>query len=413
VNRHLRQALLIVFLLVLFIVPPVMSEGRDKDETQADVATILYPLGLVPSEGDFPTYEAPAAMLGQSLPSRVDFSDLLPPVGNQGSQNSCVGWTLAYYYRSFQEKRSRGWDVTLPQYQFSPAWVYNQRAISSCTLDQGMSYFDGLRILRDKGAASLSAFPYDANDPCKQPSAAVKQEAASFGIVDYQSVFHGVGTANVSVIKNLLARGEPVAIAVPVYASFYNATYQKPLVSRPKPGETYYGGHAMLIVGYDDVVGGFKAVNSWGAGWARDGYCYLAYDFVRHDAWEAWMMLDRPATPAQATYSGSIRSSGINPAAEIEVAAGLQVTAWIGNVQVAATTASWAGNQLVYSLVVPEDNPLTAEREGGVPGDEVRFKVGSYWATGAAQWQRDAVIAHDLNPLTYRHMVVTVRRGAP
>ena len=40
---------------------------------------------------------------GDSLPPSVDLSDNLPPPGNQGRQNSCVGWTVAYALKNYHE----------------------------------------------------------------------------------------------------------------------------------------------------------------------------------------------------------------------------------------------------------------------------------------------------------------------
>ncbi|MGI5917151.1 MAG: hypothetical protein ACOX9A_11990, partial [Anaerolineae bacterium] len=62
-------------------------------------------------------------------------------------------------------------------------------------------------------------------------------------------------------------------------------------------------------------------------------------------------------------------------------------------------------------LVVPEDNPQTPARDGGVEGDVVHFKVGSYWAEGSATWRRNATISHNLQPLTYRSHVALVTRN--
>ena len=37
--------------------------------------------------------------------------------------------------------------------------------------------------------------------------------------------------------------------------------------------------HAILIVGYNDEIGAFKFVNSWGANWGNQGYGWLTYDY--------------------------------------------------------------------------------------------------------------------------------------
>jgi hypothetical protein len=199
---------------------------------------------------------------------------------------------LGYYYKSFQESVERSWSMTDVGHQFSPAYLYNQRNTDNCNQGAGMSINGGLSILRDKGAALLSAFPYDANDPCTLPSADVVADAWQYRVVEYAPLFLGAGTADLAVLKALLARGEPFVLAVPVYANFYHVSASAPVVQRPAAGEWRHGGHALFVAGYDDALGGFLVVNSWGADWGVNGRGYLSYEFVQHDATEGWVMVD-------------------------------------------------------------------------------------------------------------------------
>ena len=291
---HKKLALIAALTVGIFLVLVGNTAGEDfKSE---------YGLGLVPSEGDFPALDT--SYLTQSiasLPASVDLSDRLPPVGHQGAQGSCVGWALGYYYKTFQEVEERGWDVSLPEQQFSPAWIYNQRPTSDCSIDSGMSFWNGLSILQNQGAATLVSFPYDSHDSCTQPSQEVQEEAWQYRIERFENIYCRQGTADIQALKALLANGDPFAIAVPVYRSFYSVTSTSPVVPRHTEGETFFGGHALFVVGYDDNIGGFKAVNSWGSYWGQDGYCYLSYDFVQYDSWESWVMEDYLETVDEST----------------------------------------------------------------------------------------------------------------
>jgi len=287
VAMRVRKGYLVFALLfVLLLVGAPTRVVGESPEAQ-------YGLGLLPSTGDFPRFDAKRlyGSLG-ALPSVVDLSGNLPPVGSQGYQSSCVGWAVGYYYKTFQEGVERNWDVTTAAHQFSPAWIYNQRTTSNCAQDQGMSYYNAFVIVREKGAAPLASFPYRQDDTCTQPSQAVKSAALQYRANSFSCIFSGAGSANLATLKTLLANGKPFAIAVPTYASLYRASASNPLVPRHSAGETYYGGHAMFVVGYDNAIGGFKTVNSWGTAWGRAGFCYLSYDFVQYDAWEAWVMED-------------------------------------------------------------------------------------------------------------------------
>jgi len=280
--------ILLLVTLISFLVPNLAS--------MAQAPEMPYALGLVPSPaGDYPRLYLAQAVA--PLPVSVDLSSGLPPVGNQGIQASCVGWAIAYYYRSYQEGVQ---DHRLPRQStdlFSPAYIYNQRTTSDCTRDGGMSMVQGLRIAVDQGVASLSTMPYNASDSCTQPSAAAQAEAALHRAQSFLNIFSGRGTANLQTLKQHLATGDPFLLAVPVYSEFYGATSYNPVIGVPAQGSLFFGGHAVLVVGYDEVARTFKFVNSWGAGWAQSGYAYLTYDFVQQSAWEAWILTDTDTTP--------------------------------------------------------------------------------------------------------------------
>src|SRR5437867_3964075 len=61
------------------------------------------PLALVPLSG--------------VLPPAMNLSADFPPVRDQGTQQSCVGWSVGYGLRTYLERRERRWDVSAPAYQ--------------------------------------------------------------------------------------------------------------------------------------------------------------------------------------------------------------------------------------------------------------------------------------------------------
>ncbi|MHB0858478.1 MAG: C1 family peptidase [Anaerolineae bacterium] len=384
-RKRLYVMLLVVFLVGVFVRVPAHVQAEDASQ---------FTLGLLPSTGDLPTISLPSSMSLASLPAVVDLSGGLPPVGSQGSQGSCVGWALGYYYKTFQERVERGWDVSAPSQQFSPAYVYNQRTTSSCSTSSGMSYWDGFSILRDKGAATLSAFPYNPADGCTQPSQAVRDVAWNYRSESFANIFSGAGNGNVDALKNLVAQGQPFAIAVPVYTSFYRVSYNDPVVPRPAANETFYGGHAMLVVGYDDHWGGFKVVNSWGSGWGRNGFAYLSYDFVQNTAWEGWVMTDYIDQVPSKTFEGSALLDG-QP-----VAVGTRISARVNGETVAETTAVADGSGTSYRLVVPMDR-LQAQAPGSnLSETTVTFSVSAFPAEQSSTWEPDVTEQIDLTAET-------------
>ena len=249
-------------------------------------------LGLKPCEpGNYPRIRASASGM-QDLPSSYDITIPSLPIGDQGSQGSCAGWATGYYYKTYQEAKQHGWDVSKADRRFSPSWLYNQACGGS---DNGTTFPDIFNIMKQKGIVDIQEFPYNSGDFRKTPTAQQVEAGKPYRIANYAAIWTSPRGNDMREIKAHIAAGDPVALAVPVYENFYNP--QGGFVDVPPQGKSCLGGHALLAVGYDDAAGGgrggIKIVNSWGSGWGQGGFAYLSYDFVSQYVWEAWMMTDR------------------------------------------------------------------------------------------------------------------------
>jgi C1A family cysteine protease len=91
---------------------------------------------------------------------------------------------------------------------------------------------------------------------------------STYKILDYGSV-----SFSVSAIKDALVNSGPLVTTFNVYSDFYS--YNGGIYAYTTG--TYEGGHAVLIVGYDDVNQYFIVKNSWGSGWGESGYFNIAY----------------------------------------------------------------------------------------------------------------------------------------
>ena len=76
---------------------------------------------------------------------------------------------------------------------------------------------------------------------------------------------HGVF---VQEIKRHLAAGTPLVVGIPVYPDFDTLSEPNPVYD--DTSGTQRGGHAVVIVGYDDRRSAFKIANSWGTDWGSE-----------------------------------------------------------------------------------------------------------------------------------------------
>lgn len=204
---------------------------------------------------------------GDELPAAVDMSDKMPPVGNQGQQQSCVAWAIAYALKSYQEKLELG-----QQYLFSPSYIYNQ-------INNGQNaptyVTDALNLLSDQGVCNWDEMPYNETDWTSKPSEKAKEDARKFRI----DFWRQVNVQDIKEVKAQLAAGYPVIIGAEVSKEFVNDGFAKKADFIWSEAGTASGGHCMLLVGYDDKKSAFKVMNSWGKDWGDNGFAWIDYKF--------------------------------------------------------------------------------------------------------------------------------------
>ena len=226
-----------------------------------------------------------------SLPSSVDLSVDAPVPGDQGLQGSCIGWAVAYAVKTYHERIERGWPLTDDRHVMSPAYIYNQIKVPG-----GGAYFvDAFILLVNEGVSSWAQMPYDPFDDRSQPSARAMAEAANYKIADWGTVLRNTHGVFVQEIKRHLAAGTPLVVGIPVYPDFDTLSESNPVYD--DTSGTQRGGHAVVIVGYDDRKSAFKIANSWGTDWGIGGYGWLDYDASEWLIWEIYVTEDVVASP--------------------------------------------------------------------------------------------------------------------
>jgi len=226
-----------------------------------------YPLGDIPLDKE--VYKKhlkawPMEML-EALPSSYDARDegLVTPARNQGACGSC--WAFA----SVGAMESH----LLKAYQSGPENLSEQQQVSCNTQMWGCEggSSNAIRYWEAKGPLTESFFPYTATDttPCMETDGA----QLDYRVTDWHTV-----AAND--FKNSVYTYGPSYWRYDVHNDFYNYW------DNGAPGEvyvnrqnSYVGGHAVLLIGWDDSKGAYLCKNSWGTtgGPNGDGTFWIAY----------------------------------------------------------------------------------------------------------------------------------------
>jgi hypothetical protein len=241
----------------------------------------LKVLDEFPVSRDGPTTEVPSA---------IDLASEMPPVGDQGNQNSCVAWAVGYYDKTHIEyiERTLGWqvpwDLDDPEHQISPSFIYNQ---INAGRDGGAYMNDAQILLCQQGACMMSDFAYDENDYTTWPTESAYENAIPYRGYDGWAV-NVIEEPGINQVKWVLAAHHTCVLGINVYANFDNIEkYDTVYTVRDRTGKSR-GGHAVCIVGYDDNKqtadgpGAFRLVNSWGTDWGNGGYFWMSYHAVKN-----------------------------------------------------------------------------------------------------------------------------------
>jgi C1A family cysteine protease len=206
------------------------------------------------------------------LPASVDLSSKMPAVYDQGELGSCTANAIgaAFEYDLIQQK--------LPSFTPSRLFIYyNERSVEgTIKSDAGAMIRDGIKVVNKLGACKEVTWTYDITKFAKKPTTAAFKEAMSHLGVKYYSV-----NQTENDVKTALASGFPVVFGFTVYEGFESPAVAKTgVLNMPTSTERQLGGHAVLIVGYDDAKKQFKVRNSWGSSWGMKGYFVMPYQYV-------------------------------------------------------------------------------------------------------------------------------------
>lgn len=237
--------------------------------------------GLVYDEASYAKVAKKAQLVTRAydfLPSSSDLQWYTPTPGDQGDFGTCVSWATTYCAMTMCNTIINGNERI-----FSPYYLYRSCNPSDRT-GEGMCIEDGLRFLQANGVPMRinkeKSIPYD------EFELDLYEDAPLYKIGNFARLieWNDDPAYKIQRIKKSLSEKKPVVIGFHNYPkSFHTAKNSSDWYP---DGRHTQGGHAMVIVAYDDNHinpsgkrnGAFLFQNSWGTNWGRNGYIWVNYD---------------------------------------------------------------------------------------------------------------------------------------
>lgn len=259
---------------------------------------MTYGFGYLPELTDIRDYtasdvkeELPSTLkLGEEvagLPQKVDNSKYCSPTHDQSSQGSCTGQSAVALFE-YMERRASGRHI-----DGSRSFVYyNSRLHAGLDVNQDTGSYirSTIKAIVMDGVAEESKFPYRASDWKTKPSEAIYRNAAKFSATKYVRLDDGT-SGLIDRMKSFVNNGYAINFGFSVYQCIDDITAKVPVLPFPSKTEKQLGGHAVIIVGYDDLApsrnrrdgnsttGAFLCQNSWSSAWGNKGFFWIPYKY--------------------------------------------------------------------------------------------------------------------------------------
>lgn len=234
-------------------------------------------------------------LAAKRMPLSFSLRPWIPNVLDQGALGSCTAHAVAQALRISQIRQGSDVDIELA----SRLWIYYlARATTGETmLDAGTYLRACFDVIRKLGFPPESAWPYDDSTSGKRAPFRTMPSTSAFRLAHDQmrpTTYRRItstGGERLETIRRALAAGFAVTFGTDVDDAFVEGRhgFVSPVGSMLRHS---VGGHAMLVVGYNDD-GSFEVCNSWGSAWGRDGFFDASPELIE-EASDLWTVERAP-----------------------------------------------------------------------------------------------------------------------
>jgi C1A family cysteine protease len=211
----------------------------------------------------------------------------VPPIRDQGGCGDC--WAFAAvgaYESSYMIVNSKSADAS-EQYLLDCARVADNKPAGNCT--GGLAALAFTHMSR-AGVATRKTVPYTAKErTCTNPATPYK--VITWGYVNPHQDFPSRDE-----IKKAICDYGPVATRMRVVSENFKA-YTGGVYRENVQSDDAGGGHAVVLVGWDDSKGAWLMRNSWGKDWGLNGYAWMAYGSNRIGRQSTWVRAANASYP--------------------------------------------------------------------------------------------------------------------
>ncbi len=237
-------------------------------------------------------------LLRQDVPfkdqhSVTNYRTLADPTWYQRGEE-CVGFALAaiadYHLRKDVAERwhelstaERADRTVSRRMMYEMAQVYDR-----ADYEQGSTLRGALKGWRKSGVAREIEWPYESGDEHGEKHGRLSLRRVIDAVRRPGSLYLRIDASDVTSMKRSLLLDHPLFVSAQTHVGWINLYLPDQTVINQPHGGKMLGGHAFVIVGYDER--GWWIHNSWGQEWGDQGYALLPYEDFTVNAQDVWFV---------------------------------------------------------------------------------------------------------------------------
>lgn len=246
----------------------------------------------------FFTFPRPSVQLPESIDLRQTTCQPYPPIQEQNLLSNCASMSVVAAFQCMERKISQEQgELHKVESYIIPSVLYNYYYARH--LNKNPDYDSGISIRNALKAGMLGIsdeehWPYNPTHVNTQPSITAQQNAQHHAITQWHTL-----QPDIYNIKTGLYLGYPILLSF-IISEQMNAWFttrdqqvlsQFILHVQPFPNKDIVASHAVLIIGYSDVLQALLARNSWGNSFGMDGHFWISYESISLPALQATFYL--------------------------------------------------------------------------------------------------------------------------
>lgn len=222
------------------------------------------------------------------LPAVLDLAADMSSIKDQGMLGSCVGFASVAMKEWHENRENIAEGKKKAPSDFSEQWVYYQcKKIDDWPGEEGTDIRSAMKVLQKLGTPVEKGWPYS-DAAVGRPRKWAAMVALWNVIGSYEIIM------SIKELKLALNTSGPVVGGMLCFEEFFEPVNGR--VPMPRNSNDALGGHAVCIVGYNDIKQEVKFKNSWGRNWGRKGYGWISYEYVTEFVFDLWTAKDVSVT---------------------------------------------------------------------------------------------------------------------